>query len=394
MTHGRRIERIAFAVQRVLLVVSRAVHRATRRDITWVVGPDELASMVGHIADAVPGSYSVSLSPHRFYRRTYDRLLSTAGGPRVAYVRRLIVGPWLLGALSRRASGVVYVGAVGFLLSSVDDREFEFAFLTRHGVKIACYFTGDDIRAPRLMHELEDVYGRPNLSTVVGALDPLFESDEYDALKRRIGAIADRYADVIFTAPVDQRGYLTSDVRAFRYFYPDDRFRLDLARYDHPERLVLVHAPSAPVLKGTRFVRDAIERLRSEGYDFEYHELLDVSNDEVRRVLARAHIVLNQFFAYLPGVFGIEALASGCVMLCSADEHIEPLTLGEGANAAWIVTGPSEVYEHTRTLLEHPESLREQARRGFEWAVRHASASASAEYVVTALDEVLRRPAS
>ncbi|MEV1129866.1 hypothetical protein [Agromyces sp. NPDC049794] len=388
------VERIAFAVQRVLLVVSHAVHRTTRRDITWVVGPDELASMVGNIADAVPGSYSVSLSPHRFYPRTYDRLLSSAGGPRIASLRRLIAGPWILGALSRRAGGVVYVGAVGFLVSSVDDREFEFAFLRRHGVKIACYFTGDDIRAPRLMHELEQVYGRPNLSTVVGTLDPLFESDEYDALKRRIGAIADRFADVIFTAPVDQRGYLTSDVRAFRYFYPDDRFRLDLEKYVRPERLVLVHAPSAPVLKGTQFVREAIERLRSEGYDFEYHEFTDVSNDEVRQVLSRAHLVLNQFYAYLPGVFGIEALASSCVMLCSADERIEPLILGPGANDAWVVTGPDEVYEHTRTLLEHPESLAEQARRGFEWAMRYASASASAEYVVTALDEVLRRPAS
>lgn len=384
------IDRVAFAVQRLLLVVSRALHRSRRnRDISWVVGPDELASMVGNIADAVPGSYSVSLSPHRFYPRTYDHLGSTTGGPRIAYLRRLVVGPWLLGALSVRARGVVYVGSLGFLVSSVDDREFEFGFLRRHGLKIACYFTGDDIRAPRLMHELEAQHGRPNLSTVIGLLDPLFESDEYDALKRRIGAIADRCADVIFTAPVDQRGYLNSEVHAFRYFYPDDRFRSAIEKFDRPGPLVLVHAPSSPILKGTEFVRAAIERLRGEGYEFEYRELTDVTNDDVQQELARAHIVLNQFYAYLPGVFGIEALASSCVMLCSADERFEPLTLAAGANDAWVVTGIDEVYEHTKALLDRPATLADQARRGFEWAVRHTSASASAEYVVEVLDDVL-----
>lgn len=373
------LERSAFMVQKAILKVSHQVHSATKRgrakDISWVVGPDELALMVAHISEAVPRSHSVSLSSHSFYARRYDTQLRSSRSARLDYLLRIVNGPWLMGKLMTRAKGFIYIGASGFLLSGQDNRAAEFEFVKSNGLKLVCYFTGDDIRAPRLMHELEARTGQPNISTFLSEVSSVFDSDEYDATKRHIAASADRFADVIFTAAADQLSYLTRPTEPFLYFYPDSQFRLLERKFVSYDRLVVLHAPSSPALKGTPLVRDAVERLRADGYDFEYVELLGVDNETVLRELGRAHIVLNQFYAFIPGVFGIEALASTCAMLCSADERIET-GLPAGANDAWLVTKSDEIHQNLRRLLDDPLEMRELAVAGYRWALENVSKSA------------------
>ena len=116
-----------------------------------------------------------------------------------------------------------------------------------------------------------------------------------------------------------------------------DVYKRQLKKFDEIVRPVLVHAPSSPIIKGTQLVRAAVALLREEGFDFEYVELTGVPHEEVASQLQRAHIVLNQFFAYVPGMFGIEAMAAGAVVLQSADESLES-DLPAGSNAAWVVT--------------------------------------------------------
>lgn len=362
------------------------VYSWRKRPISWVVGAEEIALMVSHIASALPDSYSVIHRTHKYYTAEYDCVVQGASGV-IGKYRRLYGGAVLLGWLMHRARGVIYVGQAGLLDSGLDRRSFEFAFLKKRGLGLVCYFTGNDIRSPRLMHELERTTGRKNLASHMEELNPIFGTDEYEQAKRDIAAAADANADVIFNARLDQLSYLTRDTEPFMYFFPDDRFRWNEDKFDAPERIIVVHAPSKPLLKGTEHVRAAVERLHAEGFEFDYRELTDVTNDEVIATLGDAHIVLNQFYAFIPGVFGIEAMASGCAMLASADARVET-DLGEGANDAWVVTRPDEIYANLRDLLEHPDRIRDQARRGFDWARKHASASEDARRMRSILGRV------
>lgn len=380
---------ITHAAQRVILALGARSARVGRRrpPISWVIGPDEIASMVMRLSEAVPDSFSVSLTRHVFYDFDYDFSFRPGRFPAFEMIKRLVIAPFLLGRLAMRAKGFIYVGASGFLVGS-DDRDYEFAWLRRHGVKVVCFFVGDDIRAPRRMHELETTLGRPNISTTIGSVDAFFESDEYDLLKRHIAAVADRRADIIFSNQVDSCSYLERHVEPFPLMYPDKDFIYLPGKYENIERAVLVHAPSSPLLKGTPSVREAVERLRAEGYDFEYQELVGASNSEVRAQLARAHIVLNQFYGFLPGMFGLEALASTTVMLCSADESVEP-SIPSGGNSAWVVTLHGEIYENLKRLLDSPESWGGQAERGFRWAQENWAASVSGARFVEQLERIL-----
>lgn len=343
--------------------------------------------MVTQIAPAIPDSVTVSLYAHASYDKAYDYSLGVDdGSARMAYAR-MLKGPWLFGRLAAQARGFIYVGATGFLIDQDDFREYEFSFLKRKGVAIVCYWCGSDIRSTRLMNELEAATGEPNISTYMGIASPGLATRAWDESRRKVAAVADRYADAMFSNSVDHLSYLERPTEPFLYFLPDDRIGT-LDRFASLERPVVVHASTSPAIKGTPLVRAAVAQLRAEGYDFEYVELIGVPNSVVREQLNRAHIVLNQFYGYTPAVFGVESLTAGAVVMMRADEHVER-DLAPGSNDAWVVTRHFEVYTNLRRLLDNPESLAPIAAKGLEWAREYATIGGAGPRLRAVLDAVL-----
>ncbi|MBC7593166.1 MAG: glycosyltransferase family 1 protein [Kineosporiaceae bacterium] len=383
--------RVRFVVQMIVLNLSFLLHRAHKVEFRqWVVGPYEIAGMVHNLAQAVPSARSVILVRHPFFSFDYGWSPSTRSYPAAAILRSWLLGPWKLGELARTSVGFVYVSAEGFLNAAHDQRDYEFRFLKKHGLRIATYFTGNDIRSPRLMKELELETGRPNLGTYLGEVNKVFTSGGYEDAKRAIATAANRYADIVFNADLDQRSYLNSPSHPFLYFHPDSEVTDDFTKFENSAKRVIVHAPSAPILKGTQLVRAAIDKLREEGYDFEYIELTGVSHDVVAQTLSRAHIALNEFYSYVPGVFGVEAMAAGCALLTSADEHLDP-QIPAGSNEAWLVTEHFQVTERLRELLDDPSRTRTLAVAGRDWVLRHAVASVSGKAVEAILRQSLEQ---
>lgn len=356
------------------------------RPVSWVVGPVEVASIVANFARAVPDSFSVALVPHHFYDFSYNYQIRAGRGD---WLRVRFMAPWIFGRLAATARGFVYVGADGFLLGSNADREWEFAFLRRHGVRIVCVFTGNDIRSPVLMRQFEEETGLETIATYLNEVSPVFATAAYDERRRRTAAVADQYADVIFNAAVDQLSYLQKATTPFPYFYPDESLMLDDSKHIVPGPRIIVHAPSSPIIKGTQVVRATVQRLHAEGYDFEYRELIDVPHTEILESLREAHIVLNEFYAFVPGVFGVEAMANGCALLTRADELIET-DLPDGSNSAWIVTTAADIYANLRRLLDNPGLIAPQAAAGRAWVQQNATVSASGARIHELLDGIGR----
>lgn len=356
--------------------------------MSWVVGPVEIASMVANIARAIPDSYSVVIAPHPFYDFDYDFQIGSVRGD---WLRSRFVAPWEFGRLAATARGFVYVGADGLLLGG-DDRAWEFSFLKRHGVRLVCLFAGSDIRSPVLMRRLQRETGMENIVTYLDQVAPVFATPAYDDQRRRTAVMADRFADVVFTAAVDQLSYLERPTQPFPYFYPDNDLVLDDSKHAAPGPRIIVHAPSSPIIKGTQVVRAAIQRLRTEGFDIDYRELINAPHAQVLVSLQEAHIVLNEFYAFVPGVFGVEAMASGCALLTRADETIET-DLPSGSNSAWVVTTAADLCANLRELLEHPERIAPQAAAGLAWVERHATVSVSGARVRAVLDAIPAPPA-
>jgi hypothetical protein len=388
-----RLLPFVFAIQKILLISSYWTHRLfgrrSRRDsIDWVVGPTETASMVHQIAEAVPRSFSVCFGASTFYAFRYDYMDKPITSKRLRSWHKLLVGPLLLGRLIVEARGFLFVGAAGFLTDLEDQRNFEFRYLKRRGRKLAIYWCGSEIRSPRLMRELEDSMDLPNIFTYVTMLSSKYASDAHERMLRRRAEAADRYADVMFDFPADQKSYLTRHREPFFYLMPEDRFAHRPEKFDDPSPLVITHATTSPIIKGTQLVRAAIAELRSAGYEFEYRELIGLDNSEVLTNLAESHIALNQFFGFTTTVFGVEAMAAQCVLLSSSDGSIET-SLPPGQNEAVVVTKHWQLYDNLKRLLDHPEDLRRQAVAGQDWARRYAAAAATGPLLSGILASVL-----
>lgn len=342
----------------------------------WVVGVDEIASMVASISGALPNSISVCLNPAKYYSFEYTYALRASNIAIFSAIKRGIIGPAILGYLASKVHGVIYVGKSGFLFDYLDDREYEFNWLRRRKKLIVCYFTGSDIRSTKLMLQFESDTGLKTLGSRIAHLMPITNTDEYDDIKKSIAFNANKYAAEIYNARVDQMSYLRPDTKPFRYFYPDNQFNFLPSKFDDFESPVVVHAPSSPYLKGTEQVRIAVNDLLSRGYNFKYVELIDVEHSEIIKALATAHIVINEFYSFVPGVFGVEAMANTCALVTSADEKIEK-DLPKGSNNAWEQTYPEAIKDNLEKLLNDRAYTKELAIKGFNWAQQWASASSS-----------------
>lgn len=368
------IKKSMFCLQKGLLLISYQMFNLFYNSTNiWIIGVDEIAAYIHNMSMLIPGSICVSLSRHSFYHYEYTHQINTRNG--MFYrITRIIYGPLLLGYLASRADNFCYIWHTGFLSEDIDGRAFEFSFLKRRNKKIVCMFLGNDIRSPKLMLDFAKLNEIEVISSYDIQIAPMRLTEEYELSKKLIAEAADQYADLIYSAPDDQKSYLKRNVEPIFYVYPDEKFYRNTNKYSNINKIRIVHAPSSPILKGTPLVRAAIKKLKVEGYSFDYIELTNVSNDQVLTELREAHIVLNQFYGFALGFFAIEALASYCAVLSSAHFSLES-SLPKDSEDAWLSTQYWEVYDKLKYLLDNPHQMEKYASRGYYWAQKHYSFS-------------------
>lgn len=379
-------------VQRTVLRVSyqlhRRAHRARKVD-GHVVGMAEVAGLLKSVGASLPDAVTVNLAHHPFYDHQYDIQFNIGG--RWRRLRHLVAGPWVLGRLASRHQTFIYIGGQGFLESAIDGREGELSFLRSIGRTVVCYFAGSEIRSHALLSAFGEAHGIDVITTYQSEVAPGISSDATERHRRALASAADRNADLIFNAPVDQMSYIERPTEPCLYFYPDELIGRHPAKWTDLSRPpLIVHAPSSPIIKGTPLVHAAVKALRADGHEFEYIELTRRPNAEVIALLERAHVVLNEFYSFVPGVFGIEAMAANAVLLTSADPAIEP-TLAAGAEEAWVVTPYWRIYDRLKDVLDDRQGMQSQADRGTEWVQRNCSRSANSEQLVELLDSLSAR---
>jgi len=358
-----------------------------RSENTWVIGCHEIANNIFFLGKILKLSTTVNLTPHRFYpENKYDYTLYYHHFIfRIQLIKvfmKIFTRPILLAYLASKSTHFWYIWDSGFL----EKRDYEFKFLKSKSKKIICMFVGDDIRSIELTNDFSSSY-KLDMHTQYTNNMSKNALKKYEAYKKNTAYLADKYADVIFSHKMCQISYLKSDVYSWRYMYPKEKFIQKNVFFDSAKRNPKVlHAPSSKLFKGTHLVRAAIKKLQLEGYDFDYVELIGVTNNIVEENLIDADIVLNQFYAFTPGLFGIEAMAKKCAVLMSADPSIER-GLPQDSKDAWMITKYWQVYDNLKYLLDNPEKIKYYADNGYKFAYKHYTFEAAGEYIHKILKE-------
>ncbi len=368
----------------------------------FVIGVSEIANVLYYLSKVIPNSISVCLYPNKFYpKNDYDIKLKEVK-KKSDYIFIYFYGAFLLGYLLNIADTFFYIWLNGFIFNIIDIKllknkhlEYELNFIKSKGKKIIWYFCGDDIRSIKLTKKyLEE----NDLDGFVNYYDNYFHSEHYDKEKKLLAEIVSKYSDVIFNNIFHQISYINVKQYMSFQFYPIEKFLKNEEKFEDLSKVVILHAPSSPLVKGTPLVRAVIKKLKLEGYNFKYIELINKTNEEVLDNLKKAHIVLNQFYSKTPGTFGVEALANYCVVLQSTNfkEYISPylddaeqlidkndinIDINDFEKIPWVVTSYWEIYDKLKFLLENKHFLKRIADNGFNFSKKYFSSEFAKKYL-------------
>jgi glycosyltransferase involved in cell wall biosynthesis len=230
----------------------------------------------------------------------------------------------------------------------------ELPMLKRLRRKIIVTFCGDDARPPEASPFVD-------WAPEVLELQEAYQQKRIDLMMR--------YADRIFYLNPDLRRYL--DPRAeFRPYASVDP-RAIRPQPPQPRReMVVAHAPSDRVIKGTQYVIDAVESLRSEGVPIRLEMIEGVPHDEVVPRMLRADVVVDQLNQGWYGAFAVEAMATQRPALAYIDDR-EPGDNPFGSELGVVPTTRETLRDDLAALVADPGRRAELGARGREFVERH-----------------------
>lgn len=139
----------------------------------------------------------------------------------------------------------------------------------------------------------------------------------------------------------------------------------------------IIHTPNHRGSKGTEFIIDAVDQLKSEGLKVNLILLEKVQNSEVRRImLEEADILAEQVIFPGYALSGIEAMASGLPVLTNLDyEEYQKLfrRFSYLRESPVFATTPETIKEDLRLLVRNPKLREELGRAGRKYVEKYHS---------------------
>lgn len=131
---------------------------------------------------------------------------------------------------------------------------------------------------------------------------------------------------------------------------------------------IVVHAPSSSFIKGTELVEPVLLRLHDAGV-IDYREVSGVPHSEMRALVQRADIVVDQFRGGPYGVAACEAMAAGRVVVSHVSDVVRAQTLLQSGMELPVVEAiPDTLEEVLRGIIVDREAAETIGRRGREFA--------------------------
>lgn len=150
---------------------------------------------------------------------------------------------------------------------------------------------------------------------------------------------------------------------------------------------IVVHAPTAPISKGTPVVLRTIEQLKPH-CNFEFRLIQGIPRSQVLQILKKADILLDQFVVGDFGSVSLEAMALGKPVVC----YIKPTLAAQYPSDLPIVNATQETLPNVlEELINEPELRRNLGQRGRAYVEKNHNALEVAKKLKGIYEELLQR---
>ena len=224
-------------------------------------------------------------------------------------------------------------------------QRYELATVRRWNRPYFITYQGDDARQPDYcLHNFEIThYREPESTAAAGASDHA----------RRQIALLTAGASKVYALNPDLLHVLPagSEFLPYANVSPDQWKPV----WHEAERPLIIHAPSSRWVKGTRYIVDAVERLRAEGMSFDFELVENLPHAEARRRYDKAHLLIDQLLAGWYGGLAVELMALGKPVMCYIrPEDLAFIPAAMRADLPVIEATPDTVYGTLKQWLASP----------------------------------------
>lgn len=264
------------------------------------------------------------------------------------------------------------------LLPSIEPFTFNFLELFTYnllGIEVFLWTYGADVRSQIMTKSL----GEPNCCTKCDQIGKSCICDESKRLKN-IEKL-NQYSTAIFSMG-DMIEY-TPNSRNDLFFWPIDLSISDTNKYQpiYPEintekPVRIVHAPNHRIFKGTQFLIEAVDKLKTENIPIELILVEKIPNDQALEIYRSADIIFDQCLIGFHGYFALEGMAMGKPVMCYIRKP--ELYLLHPEECPIINTHINTLESDIINLINHREELREIGIRGRQYIEKYFTMDAFA----------------
>lgn len=295
-----------------------------------------------------------SYKEHIFGYKT-DKIIKYSSSRFIARLQKA----WLILKLLLNYKYFIFDTASTLLPDYKDVKIFRF-----FGKKTMMIFTGCDIRMPEIVSQFK--------------WNPCRDCD--DDYKKYVGCVIETKKQMIrkaeenfdfITAPMEASGYLEREfVRAYFPVNVDIFPPAEYVKTTLNKKLRLLHAPSNKVYKGTKYIIEAIERLKKD-YDFEFIQVTNISITGLYNEIKKSDLIIDQMLTGIYGLFTIESMAMFRPVVCYVRHDSWQYISKE---CPIYNTDADGLYAALKQILDNPEQLIDAGNRSREFAEKFHSA--------------------
>jgi glycosyltransferase involved in cell wall biosynthesis len=136
---------------------------------------------------------------------------------------------------------------------------------------------------------------------------------------------------------------------------------LDIDRYEFKlpiigDKIIIMHAPTDRIFKGSTIIEECIEKLINEGYPIEYNMVQGVTHEQLMLEYQKANIFIDQISTGWYGTASIEAMAFGVPTLVFYDPLYSKY-IDYYDEIAAINIDKDTIFSKLKEILDQPEQL-------------------------------------
>ena len=263
----------------------------------------------------------------------HDRALANKSDGKVS---KFIKRARFLGEVVEQCSLVHYHG--GVILRSHGHHLIEGKLLAKKQIPMIMSFGGGDAR----------------IVSEARAKNPYFYRQPDERRDERIRAylksisrhrryVATDYEMMSYVEPYFEKCYL------FRQPVDLSTIQFNAPQLDRPP--VILHIPTEPLVKGTKYVVDAIEKLKAEGYKFEFRLKRQLTQAEMYDEIASCDVYVDELLCGSHGVTSVETMAAGKVTVTYIRPDLVPKFPAE---IPLVNANPDTFYSKLKELICEP----------------------------------------